>query len=125
MGLKLFPDFTGRTLTETRTEGTMTRRMANGLYQSILLFRALSWPQPGAGMVTRLVPIALCFTFAQCLQFLPVIGRLVSDLLEENLDADTVKRFLYGRPVLHKDTSRIGRPQELDLETLWTPEGLP
>ncbi|KAH6913947.1 FAD dependent oxidoreductase [Coprinopsis sp. MPI-PUGE-AT-0042] len=58
-------------------------------------------------------------------KFLPVIGRLVADLLEDKLNPPTVARFLFGRAVLHEDASRVGRPQELDLKSLWTPEGLP
>jgi hypothetical protein len=54
-----------------------------------------------------------------------VIGRLVADLVEDKLDPPTLERFLYGRKVLHEDASRIGQPQELDLESLWTPQGLP
>ncbi|TFK20780.1 FAD dependent oxidoreductase [Coprinopsis marcescibilis] len=53
-------------------------------------------------------------------KFLPVIGRVVADLLEDRLDPQTAAKFAIDRTIIYRDTSRTGSPQELNLQELLT-----
>ncbi|KAK0486148.1 FAD dependent oxidoreductase [Armillaria novae-zelandiae] len=58
-------------------------------------------------------------------KFLPVIGRLVADLLEGKMEPAVKKKFAFDREVDHIDDSRAGMErQELDLGQLCTSEDL-
>ncbi|KAF8911466.1 FAD dependent oxidoreductase [Gymnopilus junonius] len=57
-------------------------------------------------------------------KFLPVIGRLVADLIEDKLDTQLVEKFSVDRQVLKVDLSRTGAPVKLDLNDLYQPEDL-
>ncbi|PBK82863.1 FAD dependent oxidoreductase [Armillaria gallica] len=59
------------------------------------------------------------------LTFLPVIGRLVADVLEGKMEPAVAKKFAFDREVDHTDYSRADtKPKELDLSQLCTPEDL-
>lgn len=51
----------------------------------------------------------------QRFKFLPVIGQLVTDMIENNLGMDIVEKFAFDRHVGHRDNSRSGYPEVLDL----------
>lgn len=57
-------------------------------------------------------------------KFLPVIGRLVADLIEDNLEPQLVQKFAVNRVCAHVDGSRSGAPTELDLSQLCSPADL-
>ncbi|KAJ7076830.1 FAD dependent oxidoreductase [Mycena belliarum] len=58
-------------------------------------------------------------------KFLPVIGRLVADAIENKLSADITAKLAVDRVPKQPDESRVGRVvQELDLSQLCTPEDL-
>jgi len=57
-------------------------------------------------------------------KFLPVIGRLVADLVEEKLDPVLCAKFAIQRKVLGPDPSRSGAVLKLDLDQLCTPADL-
>ncbi|KAJ7502939.1 FAD dependent oxidoreductase [Mycena galericulata] len=58
-------------------------------------------------------------------KFLPVIGRLVADVIEEKLGAELVAKFALNRIPKAADESRPGEiARELDLTQLCTPEDL-
>ena len=57
-------------------------------------------------------------------QFLPVIGRLVADLMEEKLDTELVTKFAVERKAAIPDPSRTGQAKRLDLNQLCAPEDL-
>nr|GAT57831.1 predicted protein [Mycena chlorophos] len=58
-------------------------------------------------------------------KFLPVIGRLVADAIEGKLDPAVADKFSPTRPTsLHADESRHDSIQELDLQSLCTPQDL-
>lgn len=57
-------------------------------------------------------------------KFLPVIGRLVADLVEGTLEPTLVKKFAADRVHGRVDSSRSGAPTELDLSQLCSPEDL-
>ncbi|KAJ7496958.1 FAD dependent oxidoreductase [Mycena latifolia] len=58
-------------------------------------------------------------------KFLPVIGRLVADAIENKLSPDLLNKFAIDRVPIQLDQSRLGRVvQELDLSHLCTPEDL-
>ncbi|KAF8161269.1 FAD dependent oxidoreductase [Crassisporium funariophilum] len=57
-------------------------------------------------------------------KFLPVIGRLVADIVEEKLDDVLVKKFAIDRTTLTHDASRSGTAMKLDLDQLCSPEDL-
>ena len=58
------------------------------------------------------------------IQFLPVIGRLVADLVEEKLDPVLCAKFAVERKALGPDPSRSGAVLKLDLNQLCTPADL-
>ncbi|KAF8806532.1 FAD dependent oxidoreductase [Phlegmacium glaucopus] len=57
-------------------------------------------------------------------KFLPVIGRLVADLVEEKLDPALRAKFAVERKALGPDPSRSGAVLKLDLDQLCTPVDL-
>ncbi|KXN85293.1 L-pipecolate oxidase [Leucoagaricus sp. SymC.cos] len=57
-------------------------------------------------------------------KFLPVIGRLVADLIEDNLEPALVEKFAMSRAHVRLDGSRSGAPMELDLSRLCLPADL-
>ncbi|PPQ62942.1 hypothetical protein CVT24_006182 [Panaeolus cyanescens] len=57
-------------------------------------------------------------------KFLPVVGRLVVDLLEDQLAPPLTAKFAVDRPIMSRDTSRIGQPIELDPLQLCSPQDL-
>lgn len=57
-------------------------------------------------------------------QFLPVIGRLVADLVDNKLDPKVASKFAIDRVYLRPDTSRSGPAIELDLDQLCTQQDL-
>ncbi|TFK44882.1 FAD dependent oxidoreductase [Crucibulum laeve] len=57
-------------------------------------------------------------------KFLPVIGRLVADLVQDKLDPLLVQKFAIDRTPVHSDLSRSGQVVELDLNQLCTPSDL-
>ncbi|KAK2463141.1 hypothetical protein APHAL10511_004796 [Amanita phalloides] len=57
-------------------------------------------------------------------KFLPVIGRLVADVVEEKLDSELVQKFAVYRTYNSTDQSRSGTASELHLDDLCTPEDL-
>jgi sarcosine oxidase/L-pipecolate oxidase len=57
-------------------------------------------------------------------QFLPVIGRLVADLVEEKLDTELITKFAVERKAAMSDPSRTGEVKRLDLNQLCTAEDL-
>ena len=58
------------------------------------------------------------------MQFLPVIGRLVADLVEEKLDPVLRAKFAVERKTFGPDPSRSGAVLKLDLSQLCTPADL-
>ncbi|KAJ3575067.1 hypothetical protein NP233_g1353 [Leucocoprinus birnbaumii] len=57
-------------------------------------------------------------------KFLPVIGRLVADLIEGSLEPNLVEKFAVNRVHGRVDGSRSGAPTELDLNQLCSPRDL-
>jgi len=57
-------------------------------------------------------------------KFLPVIGRLVADLVEDRLDPELRAKFAVERKILGPDPSRSGTVLKLDLDQLCTPADL-
>lgn len=57
-------------------------------------------------------------------KFLPVIGRLVADLVDNKLDPKVASKFAIDRVYLRPDTSRSGPAIELDLDQLCTQQDL-
>ncbi|KAF8967956.1 FAD dependent oxidoreductase [Flammula alnicola] len=57
-------------------------------------------------------------------KFLPVIGRLVADLVEDKLDPELVAKFAVGRKTSKVDSSRSGQVLTLDLNGLYGPADL-
>lgn len=57
-------------------------------------------------------------------KFLPILGRLVADLVEEKLDSELVTKFAVERTSAMPDPSRTGQVKRLDLNQLCTPEDL-
>ncbi|KAF8633404.1 hypothetical protein AX17_004575 [Amanita inopinata Kibby_2008] len=57
-------------------------------------------------------------------KFLPVIGRLVADVIQETLNSVLVKKFALDRVHVHLDPSRSGAALELKLDELCIPEDL-
>ncbi|KIM40277.1 hypothetical protein M413DRAFT_175851 [Hebeloma cylindrosporum] len=57
-------------------------------------------------------------------KFLPVIGRLVADLVEEKLESELITKFAVERKPIMPDPSRTGQVKNLDLYQLCTPEDL-
>lgn len=57
-------------------------------------------------------------------KFLPVIGRLVADLVEDKLDPIFCAKFAVERKALGPDPSRSGAVLKLDLDQLCTPADL-
>ncbi|KAF7315136.1 DAO domain-containing protein [Mycena indigotica] len=57
-------------------------------------------------------------------KFLPVIGRLVADAIEGKLDPPVAEKFSLTRKPVQTDESRHDNVQELDLNSLCTPEDL-
>ncbi|KJA28926.1 hypothetical protein HYPSUDRAFT_33382 [Hypholoma sublateritium FD-334 SS-4] len=57
-------------------------------------------------------------------KFLPVIGGLIADLVEDKLSAQLTAKFSIERKITQVDTSRSGEVQALDLTELNTPEDL-
>jgi len=51
-------------------------------------------------------------------KFLPVIGRLVADILENKLSKELVDKFAIDGHGEHVDRSRSGYPVELDVDQL-------
>ena len=63
-------------------------------------------------------------TLTKIFQFLPVIGRLVADLIEDKLDTQLRQKFSLTRQILKADLSRSGQPMKLDLKDLYEPKDL-
>ncbi|KAF9470006.1 FAD dependent oxidoreductase [Collybia nuda] len=57
-------------------------------------------------------------------KFLPVIGRLVADIIQGASDPSVVSKFALERNMSRLDSSRCGTPTELNLGDLCTPEDL-
>ncbi|CAA7258995.1 unnamed protein product [Cyclocybe aegerita] len=57
-------------------------------------------------------------------KFLPIIGRLVADLVEDKLDQKVVEKFAVDREVAKAGASRTGQAVPLDLKELYSPEDL-
>ena len=67
---------------------------------------------------------ASSFLALKIVQFLPVIGRLIADLVEDKLGAELTAKFSIDRKITQADHSRSGQDQALDLTELNTPEDL-
>ncbi|PPQ88449.1 hypothetical protein CVT25_011575 [Psilocybe cyanescens] len=57
-------------------------------------------------------------------KFLPVIGRLVADLVEDKLDAELIAKFALERETTELDGSRSGVVTKLDMTTFYSIEDL-
>jgi len=57
-------------------------------------------------------------------KFLPIIGRLVADLVEGKLDSELITKFAVERRAAMPDPSRTGQAKRLNLNQLCTPEDL-
>jgi len=57
-------------------------------------------------------------------KFLPVIGRIVADAVEETLDPLLVKKFAVDRHCIRVASNRTSAPRELDIEGLCSPQDL-
>ena len=57
-------------------------------------------------------------------KFLPVIGRLVADIVQDKLDPEVIKKFAVNRTYSSSDYSRSGTISELRLDDLCTAEDL-
>lgn len=72
-----------------------------------------------------MVPTIISRCLFDVLQFLPVIGRLVADIVDGTIDLDVANKFSIERPYVGADGSRLGMEvAELDLDQLCTPEDL-
>jgi len=103
------------------SSGIMTRPMAIGLSPGIPAAKALFWPPEGVVMPTRFQHFG--WTCSATLwyylsQFLPVIGAIVADLVEDRLEPSIVAKFSIDRIPTGPDPSRKGQPRELNLAEL-------
>jgi sarcosine oxidase/L-pipecolate oxidase len=57
-------------------------------------------------------------------KFLPVIGKLVADLVENKMEPDLAVKFAVNRDISKKDMSRAGEVLKLNLDELYVPEDL-
>ncbi|KAF6760237.1 FAD dependent oxidoreductase [Ephemerocybe angulata] len=57
-------------------------------------------------------------------KFLPIIGRIAADLIQDKLPQDLVAKFAVNRPHSKADLSREGLTQELPIDQLCTKEDL-